>query len=43
MDISENIKHDYTSLDDIKGTYNAVFIMELIEHLSLADSLEYLT
>jgi hypothetical protein len=42
MDIDRHNEHDYYDLDDIRETFDAITLFEVIEHLSLADGLTLL-
>jgi len=37
IDIDNSRFHDYYSFDDIKERFNAVFLLDVLEHVSLAD------
>lgn len=43
LDISKNIKHDYTDIYSINEKFDIIFMLELIEHLPLDLALEYFT
>lgn len=42
MDIDRNLPHDYYSLDEVAGPYDAVFALEVVEHLPLAGIVPWL-
>lgn len=37
LDIDNSRFHDYYSFDDIKERFNAIFLLDVLEHVSLAD------
>ncbi len=44
VDKAKNIKHDYQDINDIKDNkFDIIFMLELIEHLTLKDGLLYLS
>jgi len=42
MDIDKTYKHDFYKLSGIKGTYDAVLMIDIIEHLTFEESLQYI-
>jgi predicted SAM-dependent methyltransferase len=42
MDIDKSISHDFYSLEEITGTYDCVYMLNLLEHLQLDMALMYL-
>jgi SAM-dependent methyltransferase len=36
LDVSEEFPHDYTDLDQVRGPFDAVLCLEVVEHLPLA-------
>ena len=42
MDVDTFFKHDFYSLETIKGNYDNVFMLEIIEHLELDVAFKYL-
>jgi SAM-dependent methyltransferase len=42
LDIEGSVSHDYSSIDDVVGTFDAIFMMEVMEHLQLDVGLRYL-
>jgi len=43
LDISKNILHDYTEIYSITEKFDVIFMLELIEHLHLDETLKYFT
>ena len=43
MDLETTHTHDFSTLEDISGKYDCVFMFEIIEHLTLESCLKYLT
>lgn len=43
MDIDRRLPHNYYSLDDVAGPYDAIFSLEVVEHLPLAAILPWLS
>ncbi len=37
LDVDKNLKHDYYSLDEIKGSFDVITSFEVIEHISPAE------
>lgn len=37
FDISNEFEHDYYSLDGVRGPYDAILLLEVIEHMNLSD------
>ena len=37
LDISSESRHDYSTLSEVQGTYDAIFCLEVIEHMTLND------
>lgn len=42
FDLSREFAHDYHSLDEITGPFDCIFVLEVIEHMELADFYETL-
>jgi len=42
MDVDPHGEHEYRTLEEIQGTYDAVFSFEVVEHLSLEEIHEWL-
>jgi len=40
LDISSESRHDYAALSEIRGTYDAIFCLEVIEHMTLNEYVE---
>ena len=43
MDISKKITHDYDDINSIDGKFDVVMMLEVVEHLDLEVTLEYLS
>jgi len=43
MDLSEEFDHDYHDLAEIKGTYEGIMILEVIEHMDLEEFMKLLS
>lgn len=42
MDIDKSQRHDYYSLNEIKGTFDCVVMLEVIEHMEVKEAIENL-
>ena len=42
MDIDRETKHDYYSLDDIRESFDAVLLFEVLEHMQFAEAVDLL-
>ncbi len=40
LDISRESRHDYSDLSEVRGTYDAIFCLEVIEHMTLNNYVE---
>jgi len=43
LDISNTLIHDYFDINDVRGEYDLITLLEIIEHLSLEKFLNYIT
>jgi len=42
LDIDKKYSHDYKDIDEVQGKFDAIFLMEFLEHIHLEDGLRIL-
>jgi len=42
LDIDKKYSHDYKDIDEVQGEFDAIFLMELLEHIHFEDGLKIL-